>query len=329
MALLATISSATEHLPTNTSTLLLTLLLVSLLSLTIYRTYLHPLSHIPGPLICRLTPLWTLYHSYIGDECTQIHALHATYGPILRIAPNELSISDGAALNPIYAASGGFLKAPCYTNFDIEGHSTIFSTLDPTHRALRSKAVVPLFSTASLRAGSAKIEECIAQIMQRFWAEAAASREAFRATGCAKPVNVLNLGRSLAVDAVSAFLFGRSFGGVGEEKLSAAAYVDTLVAVGRFFFLPNWVFLAIEGVREKWFPGEGEGESAGKVDGFVEPLVRESAGDDETYQGRLLKAGISPHEVEVQCKDLLFAGTDSTGTNFSTLCWHLAKQPEM
>lgn len=301
------------------------LAVVYLISFLVYRAFFHPLSKVPGPLICRLSSIWTWYHSYIGDEGSQINALHDKYGPVVRIAPNEVIIADGAALAPIYSEKGGFLKAACYTNFDIEGHSTIFSALDPSHRAVRSKAVLPMFSMNSIRAGNDTIQACVDRFVARMKEEADESRST------RQPVNVLNLTRSLALDAVSSFLFGKSFGGIGEKtnKLSATEFVDALVAVGRYFYLPNWLFLALETGRQKFFPTNEESASSDKVDGFVGALVQKSEKSDTSYQGRLLKVGIAVDEVEVQCKDLVFAGTDSTGTNLSTICWQLAKHPEM
>ena len=186
--------------------LALTAALTSFLGLLIHRAYLSPLRHIPGPLICRLTSLWTYYHSYIGDACTLIDELHKNYGPVIRIAPNEVCISDGAALAPIYSEKGGFLKAPCYTNFDIEGHATIFSALDPLHRAVRSKAVLPMFSMGSVRGGTEVIEGCVDRFIERMKDEAKKSREAKVETGQSKPFNMLNLSRSLALDAVSSYV---------------------------------------------------------------------------------------------------------------------------
>ncbi|KAK0258427.1 hypothetical protein LTS09_006686 [Friedmanniomyces endolithicus] len=316
-------------------------------TLLVYRAFFHALSSIPGPLICRLTSLWTYYHSYVGDECTLIDNLHKTYGPVVRIAPNEVSIADGAALAPIYVERGGFLKAPNYVNFDIEGHSTIFSTLDPAHRSVRSKAVVPVFSMTSIRSRQETIEGCVSKLVDRLQDEAAESRKVSEATGKPQTVNVLNLTRSLALDAVSSYLFGTSFGGINEkgDKLSATLFVDSLVAVGRFFYLPNWAFLALELAIARFWPDHEVNESMRKVDEFAS-LVRSQKDDSFSYQSRLLKAGISNHETEVQCKDLMFAvgrrpshfhrtvltgfqGTDSTGTNLATMLWHLAKRPDV
>ncbi|EMC91356.1 hypothetical protein BAUCODRAFT_117766 [Baudoinia panamericana UAMH 10762] len=309
------------------STFAATLVAIFLLSSIVYRTSLDSLHAIPGPLICKLTSLWTYYHSYFGDESTRIDELHKRYGPIVRIAPNEVIISDGAALAPIYVEKGGFSKAPCYANFDIEGHATIFSTQNPEYRSVRSKAVVPLFSMTSIREGQSAIESCVDRFIARLKREAAESRKANRQ----RPVNVLNLTRSLALDAVSSYLFGRAFGGVDEEsdKLSASAFVDTLVAVGRFFFLPNWIFLTLELARQKFWPAKEEEKSAQTVGDFVESLLQGETKGTATYQARLLKAGISEHEVKIQCEDVIFAGTDSTGTSLATICWNLAKRPDV
>ncbi|KAF2454918.1 cytochrome P450 [Lineolata rhizophorae] len=64
----------------------------------------------------------------------------------------------------------------------------------------------------------------------------------------------------------------------------------------------------------------------GSDDGSVDTKEVERAAD--TYQGRLLKVGISKEEAVAQCKDLVFAGTDSTGMNLASCCWFLAGYPE-
>ncbi|KAF7188296.1 Cytochrome P450 monooxygenase [Pseudocercospora fuligena] len=318
----------------NYSPVSLTAVAITALSISyiIYRTYFDALSHIPGPLICRLTNLWAWTHSWLGDESRQIDRLHKIYGPVVRIAPNEVVFSEGDALGPIYAERGGFLKAPCYRNFDSEGHETIFSTLSPQHRAVRSKAVMPVFSTANIRSRQEDIEGCVNNFVDRLKKEAEKSRKAKEATGIASPVDVLNLSRGLAIDSVCAYLFGKDYGGVHEEdqpELSASLYVDSVVAFGRFFFLPPWLFVPIYTFLS-WLnpPSKAELASAEKVNSFTSPLVTKSPRED-TYQTRLIKAGCSNHEADVQMKDVIFAGTDTTGTNFASLLFHLARNPDV
>jgi cytochrome P450 len=293
-----------------------------LLSQSIYRIYLHLLSHIPGPILPKVTPLWLWYHSYVGDEASSIHALHAQYGPVLRVSPNEIDISDHEAVPAIYISKGGFPKADCYSNFDIDGHKTIFSTIDTDYRAPRAKAVVPLFSTKSIRENEAALYECVDRMVERM-------KEEKETRGI---VNVLNLTRSLAVDAVSTHLFRENYNGTSEKsgRLSASAFVDAFVAVGRFFYLPNLLFTWLEWATQKCFPDEHTDASMAIVDHFVEDLVKNTPAKGAlNYPGRLMELGILEEtEVKAQCKDLLFAGTDSSGMNLATIFRQLALHPE-
>jgi cytochrome P450 len=145
-----------------------------------------------------------------------------------------------------------------------------------------------------------------------------------------KPVNVLNLTRSLAVDAVSTHLFRENYDGVSEQgpTLSVSAFVDAFVAVGRFFYLPTIVFVWLEWAITKWQADRETDDSMMIVDKFVSNLVANTTSKSTTYPGRLLAAGISDSEVKAQCKDLIFAGTDSTGMNLATIMRNLALYPE-
>jgi hypothetical protein len=302
----------------------LTIVLATLLTLVFgqafYRIFLHPIAHIPGPLLPKVTSLWLYYHSYIGDEASIINSLHKRYGPFLRVAPNHVDIADGDAIQPIYVTGGGFPKAACYANFDIDGHKTIFSATDPEYRNLRAKAVVPMFSTASIRSNSAALYDCVNRMVLRMQTEAATGR----------PVNVLNLTRSLAVDVVSTHLFQLHYNGTEEntERLSVSAFVDAFVAVGRFFYVPSWAFAWLEWGLDKLMPNEHTYSSLEIVDRFASNLMDQTDKGYSNYPGRLMELGLQRTEIIAQCKDLIFAGTDSSGMNLATICRYLALYPE-
>ncbi|KAE9370793.1 cytochrome P450 [Stipitochalara longipes BDJ] len=302
---------------------LLTILAIStalLLARCIYRAFFHPISHIPGPLVPKLTSLWLYYHAYIGDEASTIHKLHEQYGPYVRVSPNEVDISDAEAIAPIHITKGGFTKAPCYANFDIDGHKTIFSTTDMDYRKPRASAVVGMFSTKSIRENEKAIYGCVDRMVSRMQKEAKIGR----------PVNILNLARSLAVDAVSTHLFQENYNATSEKgnRLSVSAFVDAFVAVGRFFYLPNTVFIWVEWMLEKLLPDEHTATSMEVVDKFVDNLVSSTSKGAMNYPGRLITIGLERSEVKAQCKDLIFAGTDSTGMNLATICRQLVLNPD-
>lgn len=304
----------------------------------VYRAFLHPLRKIPGPFIAKLTSLWLWYHAYYGTESTAIQEAHEKYGPIIRIGPNEVNIDDGAAIQPIYVKNGGLPKNPCYSNFDIDGYSTIFSALDHAHRTTRAKTVVNLFSQQSIREGKDVICACVDKMVDRL------QRAIKESEG--NPVDVLMIFRSLATDVVTSYLFGKSMNGLDEEKLSARFFVDSFVSVGRWFYVPPLLSWFID-LWDANYNQQDEDLGMTKMDlwksnvavdkytvGITEVALKAvKAGDDEelakTYQGRMLQAGIVRDEVIGQCKDLIFAGTDSTGTNLSTAIFQLAQNPKM
>lgn len=288
-------------------------IILSLISFALYQLFLHPLSGIPGPLQLKVTSIPLLWRSYSGNEATYLTTLFRRFKtPIMRIGPKEVLIADGAALAPIYSSNGGFPKAACYRNFDIDGFPSLFSALDRAHRAPRARSVQPLFATASLRKGEERVAAVSRGLVERL------QREKDAASGSGGRVDVLDAARRAAVDTVTAYLFDVNYGGIGEAektekqaegKLSASEFVNAFVAVGRFFFLPTWAFLALEQVATYLFETEDAKASFDSVQVFVERLVDEADVEDETYQARMLRGGLSRQEVAAQLKDLMFAGT--------------------
>ncbi|CAN8105332.1 unnamed protein product [Discula destructiva] len=59
-----------------------------------YNLFLHPLRKYPGPLLCRSMRLYMCYLNMSGVLHWRMLEMHRKYGPIVRIAPNELAFSD-------------------------------------------------------------------------------------------------------------------------------------------------------------------------------------------------------------------------------------------
>lgn len=74
------------------------------------QTFRSDLSAIPGPLAARLSVLYRPWKVCQGDAPEFYHGLHQRYGPIVRTAPNAVSISDPSAIAPIYSAGTKFIK---------------------------------------------------------------------------------------------------------------------------------------------------------------------------------------------------------------------------
>lgn len=65
-------------------------------------TLISPLRSIPGPWYTSFTQLVLKYHFLTGTRMYYIDALHAKYGPVVRIAPFEVGISSPDAAQAIH-----------------------------------------------------------------------------------------------------------------------------------------------------------------------------------------------------------------------------------
>lgn len=80
---------------------------VGLLAFTVVAAYIvylrcfHPLADHPGPFWASLTNLWSFHLSLKGNWPHRLDELHLQYGPIVRIAPNEVAINDKRAIADI------------------------------------------------------------------------------------------------------------------------------------------------------------------------------------------------------------------------------------
>lgn len=88
---------------------------VASLCYVVYQVYLHPLSAIPGPFWAKLSRLWMTKHSWNGDMSVTMIALHQKHGDLVRTGPNEVSVSDLAAIKTIYGAGTHFRKSDWYS----------------------------------------------------------------------------------------------------------------------------------------------------------------------------------------------------------------------
>lgn len=76
---------------------LIALGLVFLTSTIVRRRCFSPISNIPGPFLASITRLHHVFRIFKGKQSEWITNLHDEYGPFVRIAPNEVSVSHSDA----------------------------------------------------------------------------------------------------------------------------------------------------------------------------------------------------------------------------------------
>lgn len=67
-----------------------------------YNCTFHPLRNVPGPRLAKFSESWRQIRYFRGSWHTDILDVHRRYGAVVRIAPNEVSFVDTAALKDIY-----------------------------------------------------------------------------------------------------------------------------------------------------------------------------------------------------------------------------------
>ena len=162
----------------------------------IYRLYYSPISHIPGPRLAALTLWYIISLFFFGTLCLRklvdaghvsfryefyydivlrgqytfhLQTLHARYGPIIRINPYEVHISDPLYYDTVYASSASGEKRDKWEwsakQFGV-AESTL-STIRHEHHRARRTAVSRYFSTASVRKLQPVVDERVRRLIER------------------------------------------------------------------------------------------------------------------------------------------------------------------
>jgi cytochrome P450 len=114
-----------------------------LFSVVIYRVYIHPLSKYPGPFLWKISRLSQTYYLFRGTLPWKIHQLHEKYGPVVRLAPNELSYTTVNAWHDIYTRLPDRSQLKKDLSFAVSGASKagandpMFELDDEQHARLR------------------------------------------------------------------------------------------------------------------------------------------------------------------------------------------------
>ena len=72
------------------------------LTIAIYRATFHPIAKIPGLRLWTITRLPFFYNLAIGRLHARIHDFHSEYGPVVRVAPGEISFITESSWSDIY-----------------------------------------------------------------------------------------------------------------------------------------------------------------------------------------------------------------------------------
>lgn len=138
----------------------------------LYARFLHPLRHIPGPFLASTTRFWIIIVTLQGNMDKVQRRLHEEYGPIVRIAPDEVACADPEAIRTIYSTQKPLTKSefyPPWGNKSFSKYEDNFSVVDEKMHGQRRRIVNNVYSLSSVLRCEPSMDECVDLFVTRLY----------------------------------------------------------------------------------------------------------------------------------------------------------------
>ncbi|KAI2641268.1 cytochrome P450 [Xylaria nigripes] len=301
------------------------------MSLVLISYIRDPLLKVPGPWYSKWTDLVMTYQSLIGRKPAYIHDLHLKYGPIVRVGPREVYVTDPEAIRGIYGVKNEFHKSKFYVDFNPYGRS-VFTTTDVIqHKRFKRLLSSPLSETG-LKKYLPQIDDKVHLVIQKM-------KEESQTRGV---IDIYKWWVFFSTDVIGELSFGESFKMLESGKINQ--YIADLQSAGKMgswrVAFPRIMAYSIRlnipiprlkatremAVRIRKFAREALQRHRDLVDGDASHV-------DSTLFSKLYKAegeeSINPNEVLDNAQAYIVAGSDTTSNTLTYLVWAVCSNPEI
>ncbi|KAK3314872.1 cytochrome P450 [Apodospora peruviana] len=310
----------------------------------IRRRYFHPLSHVPGPFLMSISSLPVFYYQGIqeGQLMHILPKLHAKYGRVVRISPNEVHLSDPEAYEKIHTVGTKFTKDPgLYTPMEgVMKTTTILTIMSNEEHKVRRSALNPFFSRRSVLDLEQIIWDKTAQLTGMLQAGLDSRQQIF---------DMHHAIRAFSVDVITEYAYARCWNQLDMPDFGMS-YQDAIRAIHWFFpyiltfppavplfgLIPDWLNVMLFPPFKKWFDSLTTVRAAvtkvrKEIDMGVKPSRRTIFHDlmeppplNET-DGKKFRQVLSDETVFADAVNVTGAGAETTGSTaaraiFEVLC---------
>ncbi|KAL4806041.1 cytochrome P450 [Aspergillus unguis] len=304
-------------------------LLIYIISACVYNYFFHPLSCYPGPKLAAISELWYAKNWLSGRWAVTLLELSKTYGPVVRIAPNELLFTTLPAFEEIYGHANNkknrvaFLKSSFYDNPD--EMSPLGAERDPVHHANTRRLLAHAYSESSLT----KQAPLLVKHVDGFISQIA------KFGGAAEGIDVDQWFNWLTFDIIGSLAFGESFHAVDQGRLPypmSLVYVDVINVFRRMPYLLPLAPLVMP--ISKLLKERTEHQE------FSRDLIRKRIAkgadlDDPDFFGHLMNEKDraktkQPFDefLRTNASSLLIAGSETTATTLAGITYYVLERPE-
>ncbi|KAG5925741.1 hypothetical protein E4U42_004006 [Claviceps africana] len=263
-----------------------------------------------------------------GRRTRYIHSLHRQYGPVVRVAPREISISDPDAVRQIHRIGTPFRKASWYkelTRQPDDDACTVFAIQDPRQASARRK----LFQRSATRAAVAQWEPVVARLADLAVGKIKRDVET---TGTA---DVARWWSMMTADVLSSLAFGESYRIVEtEQKPPLITDIEAALVLGALRLELPWTWPL---VRRIPLPGLASPAALfARIQGYGLVAVRNTR--DSSRRGvKTLFAEMLPRDeqeqplpdrvIALESTNIIIAGGDTTAAALTFLVYAVLKDP--
>jgi cytochrome P450 len=269
-----------------------------------------------------------------------IQKLHAQYGDVVRVAPNELSFTDPAAWDDIYSNVAGankqaFRKSELWHGNPEGGAASVFVTIDPKAHARIRRFMDPAFSERAVLQQEPIVQSYVDKLVARLREPLVSEKTSKRWT-----TNIVDWFNFTLFDIIGDLAFGESF-----HCLEKGVYEDWMAQMGaaiklhyfsihlRYYPVINSLlkplagFLIPKGIIEQQM--DYRQRSAEKLE---RRLQSDPAAERSDIVSKLMRSedkeeGLTKDEVLLNCMLFINAASETTATVLTGAVNYLLQNP--
>ena len=247
------------------------------------------------------------------------------YGPVIRIAPNELSFADPLAIKEIYGQGTPYMKSPFYDGMHL-GTPNLFDGRDRDAHKERRKLLSHAFSKTSINDAEPLIADQICKFFT--WVE--------KKEGSA--MDVYKWFRMLNLDITTSLFMGEEIGALDNDAPHEyLSNIDNHLKIGGMkwqmpYLLPLTSWVPIKS-WQRFLTSQERLYSYGRqaFERYIEHFGRDSERNDllkRVIRGDATATPLDDKSICSEIGSLIMGGTDTTSTTLTYTVWELAKHPQ-
>ncbi|KAJ4349701.1 uncharacterized protein N0V89_008318 [Didymosphaeria variabile] len=295
-----------------------------------YNIYLHPLRTYPGQKLWAATRLPWTHAMQSGQYHLKLQDMHTKYGPVVRVAPDELSYINPEAWKDIYGNRNIPKNAVWAGQEEKEHPVSVVSTNEETHLRNR-RALTGAFTEHAISEHASVLEDLVGLMITRF-------KEQITSGEGRAVVDLVDWTNFLTFDISGLLSYGESFSNVTngrahpwvEISCSFGKGIALMASINFFsplnkvlkYAMPKSVMRKMvyhkQIAHEKFLQRLSLGENKGKQD-YVGSIM--------AYNAEKGEVKIPKDEIEANMTLLIFAGSETTSTALVAILTQLLQAP--